>query len=223
VNRVVHQAEALAWLKEQGKLTDCSFITSLPDYSEFSQKTLADWKLWFVDAAAQVMSSCPDDGVAIFYQTDIKHEGTWVDKAYLVQKAAERVGFEQLWHKIVCKAQAGKATFGRPGYAHLLCFSKSLRAEVAKSVADVLPEAGEVTWTRGMGVYACALACRFILSHTHTRTVVDPFCGHGTALAVANELGLHAIGVELGGKRAEKARALKSVGLKLEFPGASNE
>jgi hypothetical protein len=101
----------------------------------------------------------------------------------------------------------------------LLCFSRTVRADVAKSVADVLLEAGEVTWTRGMGVQACALACRFILSHTKTRTVVDPFCGHGTALVVANELGLEAIGVELGRKRAEVARQLTAPGLRLERPG----
>jgi tRNA/tmRNA/rRNA uracil-C5-methylase (TrmA/RlmC/RlmD family) len=38
--------------------------------------------------------------------------------------------------------------------------------------------------------------------------VVDPFCGVGTVLAVANTLGLGAIGVERNRKRAEEARAL---------------
>jgi tRNA G10 N-methylase Trm11 len=38
--------------------------------------------------------------------------------------------------------------------------------------------------------------------------VVDPFCGLGTILAVANEHGLDAIGVELSSKRARKARRL---------------
>ena len=61
-----------------------------------------------------------------------------------------------------------------------------------------------------MGVQACLAACRFVLEQTETRTVVDPFCGHGTVLAVANFLGLQAIGVELGRKRAEKARALQA-------------
>ena len=41
-----------------------------------------------------------------------------------------------------------------------------------------------------------------------TRVVVDPFCGLGTALAVANVMGLDAVGVELSAKRAEKARSL---------------
>jgi tRNA G10 N-methylase Trm11 len=37
---------------------------------------------------------------------------------------------------------------------------------------------------------------------------VDPFCGLGTMLAVANRRGLDAVGVELSAKRAERARAL---------------
>jgi hypothetical protein len=59
-----------------------------------------------------------------------------------------------------------------------------------------------------MGTEACKLACQFILSHTYTRTVVNPFCGHGTVLAVANSVGLSGIGIELSAKRARKAKAL---------------
>jgi DNA modification methylase len=47
-----------------------------------------------------------------------------------------------------------------------------------------------------------------VLQHTPTRTVVDPFCGHGSVLAVANALGLSAVGVELSPKRAKRARNL---------------
>ncbi len=183
-------------------------ITSLPDYSEFPGLTLDEWKSWFADAAALVLSRCPDDGVSIFYQTDIKRDGTWVDKGYLCQKAAEREGHQLLWHKLVCRVPAGNASFGRPGYSHLICFSKGIRAEIAASTADVLPEAGETTWTRGMGHKACQAACRFVLKNTPSRTIVDPFCGHGSVLAVANELGLDAVGVELSRKRAKIARTL---------------
>jgi tRNA G10 N-methylase Trm11 len=59
-----------------------------------------------------------------------------------------------------------------------------------------------------MGRRACELACRFVLTHTKSHTVVDPFCGHGSVLAVANHLGLEAVGVELSPKRARKARNL---------------
>jgi len=63
-------------------------------------------------------------------------------------------------------------------------------------------------WSRAMGVDACRLACRFLVENTSTRVVVDPFCGKGTVLAVANETGLDAIGVELSAKRCSAARTL---------------
>lgn len=217
IKRTIHHANALVWLKEQGSLKDCSVITSLPDFSEFPSLSLADWKEWFTSAAALVLSTCCDDGVTIFYQRDAKKDGTWVDKAYLLQRAAEQTGHELLWHKIICRVPPGMTAFGKPGFSHMLCFSKNIRADLASSTMDVLPNPGATTWTRGMGTKACIAACEFVLKHTATRTIVDPFCGHGTVLAVANEMGLDAIGVELSRKRAEKAQAL-TCALGLETP-----
>ena len=206
---MVHTADALAWLREQPVLEGCALITSLPDSSEFPHLSLDEWKRWFVDAAALVLGRCPDDSVAIFFQTDVKKDGAWVEKGFLCQKAAEQSGFQTLWHKIVCRAPPGAITFGRPSYSHLLCFSRGVRLDVSKSTPDVLPEPGENLWTRGMPVEACKAACRYVLSNTRSRTIVDPFCGLGTVLAVANALGLAAVGVELSPKRARKARALQ--------------
>jgi hypothetical protein len=208
--RTVECADALGWLESRSVLTGSSIITSLPDFSEFPSLTIQQWKEWFVRASALVLSRCPDDGVTIFYQSDIKHEGEWIDKAFLCQKAAEQEGHSLLWHKVVCRAPAGSITFGRPAYSHLLCFSKGLKADISKSTADVITDPGEVTWTRGMGINVCMLACRYVLENTSTRIIVDPFCGHGTVLAAANELGLDAVGVELGRKRAKRARALQA-------------
>ncbi len=206
--RIIHHADALVWLKGQGVLPGCSFVTSLPDYSEFSHLSLTEWKTWFVNAAKLVLMSCPDDGLALFFQTDIKVEGAWVDKSFLCQQAAEMLGCELIAHKIICRSPPGIITHGRPAYSHLVCFSKKIRLSLSKSSPDVLPLAGKTTWTRGMGVNACRLACEMILQSTETRTVVDPFCGHGTVLAVANEMGMNAIGVELSRKRVEKAQNL---------------
>jgi hypothetical protein len=208
--RTVECADALTWLAARETLEGCSVITSLPDASEFPALSLAEWKQWFIRSAALVMEKVPAQGAALFYQTDVKKDGAWVDKGYLISRAAEEAGCEPLWHKVVCRAAPGSITFGRPAYSHLLCFSRAVRVELSRATPDVLPAAGEVTWTRGMGVQACLVACRFVLEHTLTRVVVDPFCGHGTVLAVANALGLDAVGVELSRKRAKKARALRA-------------
>jgi tRNA G10 N-methylase Trm11 len=63
-------------------------------------------------------------------------------------------------------------------------------------------------WSRAMGVTACRVACQFLRDETETRVVVDPFCGRGTALAVANAMGFDAVGVDLGAKRCRAARKL---------------
>ncbi|MHB8875169.1 MAG: DNA methyltransferase [Myxococcaceae bacterium] len=207
--RTVHCADALPWLEERGVIEGASLVTSLPDVSELPALTLDGWRDWFVKAARRVLASCPDDGVAIFLQTDVKKEGAWVDKGYLVQKAAELQGHALLWHKIVCRKPPGTVTWGRPSYSHLLCFSRGVRVDLARCLADVLPEAGEMTWSKAMGVEACRLSCRFILEETRTRTVVDPFCGRGTVLAVANAMGLDAVGVEIARKRAKQSRSLE--------------
>lgn len=208
-SRTVHCADALEWLSAQPPLAGCSLITSLPDAVELPQLAREAWPAWFTSTARLCLSRTPPDGVTIFYQSDVKRQGLWIDKAYLVQRAAEEEGASLLFHKIVCRKPAGTVTHGRAAYGHLLCFSKTLRVDLARSTADVLPDAGHMTWVRAIGLEACKAACRFVLEETQTRTVVDPFCGVGTILAVANQLGLDAVGVELNQKRARKARSLQ--------------
>lgn len=138
----------------------------------------------------------------------MKRDGRWIDKGFLVQLGAEQAGAALLWTKIVCRAPAGTITYGRPAYAHLMCFSRELRLEPAQSSADVIPRLGEMPWARAMGVEACEATARFLRAHTGCRIVGDPFCGVGTMLAVANEAGLDAVGVEISPKRARRAREL---------------
>ncbi len=184
-----------------------SVITSLPDVSEVGM-TLDRWRPWFEDAAALVMQSIDPQGVAIFFQSDIKHAGRWIDKGALVTRAAERVGVGMLFHKIVCRRPPGFAGFGRASYAHMLGFASwPLREKHAR--IDVLPDGGSKPGVKSMGVKACLDACQFVKNETPTRTVVDPFCGFGTVLAVANALGLDAIGVDASSRMVKKARALQ--------------
>lgn len=207
--RNVYAEDAILWLKNNSPKAGTSLIASMPDYSEFPNYTLVEWKKWFTGTARLILESTPDDGVSIFFQSDIKYEGTWVDKAYLVQKAAEELGHELLWHKIFCRFPVGTITFGRPSYSHMLCFSKNFRIDPAKSTADVVPDLGEKTWERGMGLEASLIASKFILKQVGSHTVIHPFCGEGSMLAAANYLGLSAIGIERSPKRAEKARLLQ--------------
>ena len=207
--RVVHCGDGLAFL-DQGPLpADHALVTSLPDAIELPHLDAAGWRAWFIDTAARCCAAVADDAVTVFYQTDVKLDGRWIDKSYLVQRGVEAAGASLLWHKIVCRVAPGNVTFGRPAYAHLLAFSRTARLHAGRSTADVLPGLGEMTWSRAMGVAACEVVATFLRADTTCRTVVDPFCGVGTMLAVANNRGLNAVGVELSRRRAARARQLR--------------
>lgn len=209
-SRAVFCEDALAWLARAELPADHAIVTSLPDSSEVKLE-LDAWQSWFIAAASAVLRATHERSVAVFYQSDVKHDGRWIDKSFLVQLAAREVGAALLFHKIVCRAPAGTITPGRPAYAHLLCFSRGLTlpVEQAAHFADVLPNMGKMTWTRAMGLAACEATCAFLRAATQARVVVDPFCGIGTMLAVANAHGFDAIGVELSQKRAARARELQ--------------
>jgi hypothetical protein len=204
--REVHETDAIAWLQQQELAADDAFVTSLPNVDEFQHRNFDRWRTWFLDAAALVMDKTPEDSAAIFFQTDIKIDGIWIDKSFLLQQAAERTNCKLIWHKNVLRAPIGTVTNTRPGYAHLLCFAPKLRSNDGNATSDVLPQLGDKDWPRAMGNDVATFAVRWLRDHAGAKTIVAPFCGTGTALAVANKLGLHAIGIERSTSRASKAR-----------------
>ena len=146
--RTVHCADALQWLGANPLAAGHALLTSLPDSTELRALPLPRWRDWFVTAAERVAAAAPPRSAAIFFQTDVHRDGHQVDKAFLVQQGALAAGVRLLWHKIVCRAPAGTVTPGRPGYAHLLCFSRELGADPAHATADVLPDLGPMAWQR---------------------------------------------------------------------------
>lgn len=202
------QADGLAWLDEASLGPEHAIVTSLPDVSEFPQWDVPQWGDWFSDAVARCCERVHHNAVAIFYQTDIKREGAWIDKSYLLHRGAERAQAACLWHKIVCRVAPGLKTFGRPSYGHLMCFSRGVRLETSASTPDVLEGLGLMTWSRATPMTAAVAVCEFLRSLETPRVVVDPFCGRGTMLAVANHFGFDAIGIEISRKRVKKARSL---------------
>lgn len=182
-------------------------MTSLPDVSEVNL-ALDRWRAWFLNAVRLVVDSVPAESAALFFQSDIKHEGTWIDKGALVTRAAEDAGARILFHKVVCRRPPGMLTYGRPGFTHFIAVSRAMKCPDVLPIPDVIVDPGPQKWVRAMGVRAAGLAVRFAREQAGARIVFDPFCGVGTVLAVANTLGLDALGVEKARKRAEQARQL---------------
>ena len=205
--RDVHWGDAIPWMRARGKIPEACAVTSLPDVSEVGL-ALPVWRGWFLEAVQLVIDCVPDDSAALFFQSDIKHEGRWIDKGALVTRAAEDAGAAILFHKIVCRRPPGMLTLGRPGFTHLIAVSRQMKCPDVLPIPDVIIDAGRQPWVRAMGVRAAGHAVRFARDHVGAKTIVDPFCGVGTVLAVANALGLHAIGVEKARKRCDDARQL---------------
>ena len=118
-------------------------MTSLPDHSEIPALGVDGWRAWFVDTVALACRQVADDAVAVFFQTDVKHDGRWIDKGHLVHLGIDAAGSHLLWHKVVCRVRPGQTTFGRPAYAHMLCASRGLKLSAGASTPDVLPELGD--------------------------------------------------------------------------------
>jgi hypothetical protein len=166
------------------------------------------WRAWFLNAVRLVIDAVPEESAAIFFQSDIKRDGVWIDKGALVTRAAEDAGAHLLFHKIVCRRPPGMLTAGRPGFTHLIAVSRAMKCPDVLPIPDVIVDAGSQKWVRAMGVRAAAHAVRFAKEQVGAKIIFDPFCGVGTVPAVANALGLEALGVEKARKRAEQARAL---------------
>jgi len=206
--REVIHGDAIEWLRAHPRSLGTSVIASLPDVSELGI-SLERWREFFAEAAALCLDAAADDGLTVFFQTDLKVDGRWISKSSIVLAAAERAEVPLLWHKIVCRREVGGVVHGRPGYSHLLAFSREARDEPGRATPDVLPDLGTMPWSHSMGTRAGKTAIGTIRSLAPTTTrIVVPFCGIGTALAVANDAGYDAVGIERKRKRAELARTL---------------
>jgi hypothetical protein len=206
--RVVHEADAIAWLQENELASDAAIVTSLPNVDEFRHQNFERWRNWFCDAVALILQKTPTNSAAVFFQTDIQQDGIWIDKSFLVQQAAALTGTPLIWHKIALRAPVGTTTNSRPGYAHLLCLAPTLRLTEHNATPDILPQLGKMAWPRAMGLDIATTAVRWLRDYAGARTIVAPFCGTGTALLAANQLDLDAIGIERSTSRAAKAREL---------------
>jgi hypothetical protein len=199
--RQVFCQDAIQWLAKN-KGHDC-IITSIPEMDELNMN-IKEYEVFFRNAAKLVFEAVKDDGYAIFLQTDRKHHG-WVDKGYWITHEGKQLDFHTVWKKIALTRDVGKADLFRPTYSNMLCFTK--KGKVGKVLPDVII-AGEKTYTHAFGVEAVILCVQYA-KEQGIKKIVDPFSGSGTTLAVANEMGLDAVGVEIDKKYCEMSRKLK--------------
>lgn len=206
--RTVIHGDALEWLAAHPQQQGCSLLASMPDVSELGCP-LPVWEEIFRRAVRLCLAATPPGGLCCFFQTDTRHDGGWISKGGIVLSEAAALGVPLLWHKVVLRVPPNTASRSRAGYSHLMAFSAALRIPADRATPDALPDLGAVPWSHSMGTRAAVRVMRDVRSYSpETHTILQPFCGIGTALAVANAHGFHAIGIERNRRRAEQARLL---------------
>lgn len=206
-------ADALLWLAaERGQHS--AIVTSLPDAEEIGLRVSLDpdrddYGIWFDRAASAVLASLRDPGVAIFYQTDRRIDGGLYSKTARLDHAARLGGLRLLRREIVLRRDVGKTDLYRPGYSTVSYYG-TRRTSAGRSTPDVHPRSWSV-YENGSDV--CATERAVIFASRYSGYVLDPFCGRGTTLAVADELGLDSIGVDVDPEQIERARELWIGGL----------
>ena len=192
--------DAIDWLKTQKNL-DC-IVTSVPEMEEV-HLSKDKYVVFLKDAAKLCMEAVKDTGYVIFLQTDRKQKG-WIDKSYIISDAAASLKIPMIWHKIALRQNVGTSGLFRPTFSHMLCYSK--KGKVGPVFPDVL-ERGSVTYENAFGMDAVAAVLEYVKKQG-AKTVVDPFVGSGTTVALANKMGLKGIGVDIDPKQCKKAMAL---------------
>ena len=203
--KTVIRADVLEWLACTPLDARHAVVASLPDYGELPDRAVAPWKEWFTRVAEAIFAAAHPASPVVFYQSDVRHAGAWIDKGFLVQQAAERAGAALLLHRVVCRRPAGTITAGRATWSHLLLFSKQLRCSRRFTYADVLPDGGPRVWVRGLGLLSCLEIVKMIRQESACDTLVHLFAGKGLLLEVAREQGLHAVGIDLSRRQCRHA------------------
>jgi hypothetical protein len=221
-------SDAIGWMTAVDVLPGDVF-TSIPDIAELDQQLGTDtsaYKAWFENATNLIFSKTP--AYAIFLQTDIRcvdkndRVTEFIDKSFAIHKVAEQQDFVLLWHKI-CSHRANpeeKRCSHKPVWSHLLCYCRRgshMYDATLWATPDVFYR-GDMVWSRGIGINSTITGVSFLKHVAHSSTIVDPFCGQGTILAVSNAVGIPSVGCDLSPKRCRKAvkldmsKALKDLG-----------
>ncbi len=202
MSREIIVADSLQYLRGVKSLPNV--VTGLCDLDE-TDMDMSQYLQFFKDIASLIFTKLDKVGYAIFIQTDRKYQGSWLDKSYMLSDIAFSHGCKMVWHKIALHREVGRTDLHRPCYAHMLCYTYTGKPGAAFN--DVLPVSTKL-YKNGTPLGAAEAAVNFIKNNNKKNTtIVDPFVGQGTVVAMANNYGLDAIGIDIDPKQAELARS----------------
>ena len=99
-----------------------------------------------------------------------------------------------VFHKIVLRTNVGNTDLFRPGYSHLLCFSKN--GKIGKPLPDVIDKSKQY-YNNSIGLKTLNLIFTFLKDKKNIHTIFDPFAGKGSILFHAKLFNYNFVGVEL--------------------------
>lgn len=203
MSRTIIVADALKWLQTKTSGSLPNVVTGLCDLDE-TDMTLEQYLVFFEKVAHLIFEKLHSKGYAIFIQTDRKYEGRTIDKSHMLTSIADSMGCRLVWHKIVLHREVDHTDLHRPTYAHMLCYSYD--GKPGSAFPDVLP-VGRKLYKNGTPMNAAYAALEYIQrTNKVNHAIVDPFVGQGTIPAIANQLGMDAIGVDIDPQQADKAK-----------------
>lgn len=208
MSRQIIVANSLHWLATQSDQSIPNTITGICDMDEVTEmkQDINKYVEFFCKIADLIFKKQNPNGYAIFIQTDRKYNREWIDKSNLLTTIAYQNGFKLVWHKIVLRREADRVDLHRPGYSHMLCYT--VNGTSGAATPDVLPVSKKL-YENATPLDAAVSAVEFVKRYnTKNPTIVDPFVGQGTIVAVANYYGIDAIGIDIDSKQAERAKSL---------------
>jgi hypothetical protein len=178
-------------------------ITSLPDMEEIGLKNIPDYYHWMEKACDTLIGTLSQKGIIFFYQTNRKYQGTVIDKNQLITTKFFMAGYSKVFEKIVLRQAPDTVDRYRPTYTNLFAFSETLKAH--QPTPDVIYR-GEMLYKNAMGMNAIKVCLDYVREHVECRLVLDPFCGQGSVLKVANDYGYDSIGIDILPEQCEIAK-----------------
>lgn len=196
--REVVVADAFEWLDRQD---EGPLLAYLPEATGYEPGDL-EYLGWIERATASCLWAAGGAPSGLFV-VDRLADGRWFSKTRPLLRVAEDYGARLVAHRIYYTREPGVVDLRRPSYAHGLFFGP----RPGKRRPDVLPF-GRRLWPRGIGVGAARDAVSWIAELAPGATVLNPFCGRGTFLAAASEVGLDGRGCDVDAESVAAARSL---------------
>lgn len=196
------RADSLKWLAKREPESLPNVVTGICDLDEITLE-LRDYFKFFERVARLIFTRIKPDGYAILIQTDRKYKGEWFSKSSILTTAAYECGLKLVWHKIVLQREVDKTDLHRPGYSHMLCFTKNGRPGAA--TPDVIPVSSRI-YKNATPIEAGIRALEFIKNNASDNVVIDPFAGQGTIPLLCRDLDIICLGIDIDPKQVEITR-----------------